>query len=72
MEEDGGGVSLPKLQKRFSLEHTNLCLKMAAVSRQQFNYAVCHKYLSLAERAINDVCMYVYVFKYNKIHYVMS
>ena len=55
MEVDGGGVNLPLLQKRFSLEYTKLYMKMAAVARQQSNYAVCHKYLSLTEKAINDV-----------------
>ena len=55
MEVDGGGVSLPQLRQRFSLEHTKLYLKMADVARQQSNYSVCHKYLRLTEKAINDV-----------------
>lgn len=55
MEVDGGGVSLPLLQERFSLEYTKLYMKIATVARQQCNYAVCRKYLSLTEKAINDV-----------------
>ena len=55
MEVEGGGVSLPQLQERFSLEYTKLYMKIAAVARQQSNYAVCRKYLGLTETAINEV-----------------
>ena len=57
MEVDGGAVSLPLLQERFSLEHTNLYMKIATIARQQSNYAVCRKYLGLTERAIKEVCL---------------
>ena len=55
MEVEGGGVSLPQLEERFSLEYTKLYMKIAAVARQQSNYAVCRKYLGLTETAINEV-----------------
>ena len=57
MDVDGGGVSLPQLQKRCSLEYTNLYMKIADTARQQSNYAVCRKYLQLTEQAINEVHM---------------
>ena len=56
-EGEVGGVNLPQLQEQFSLEYTNLYMKIADTARQQSNYAVCHKYLHLAERAINEVCI---------------
>ena len=60
MEVDGGGINLPQLQERFSLEYTNLYMKIADTARQQSNYAVCHKYLQLTERAINEVRRWVH------------
>ena len=56
MEVDGGGVSLPQLRDRFSQEYIKLYMKIASTATQQSNYAVCHKYLSLTEKAIKDVC----------------
>lgn len=61
MEVDGGAVDLGRLQERFSLEYTNLYIKIADVARQQSNYAVCCKYLGLTEKAINEVCSRTYI-----------
>lgn len=65
MEVDGGAVDLGRLQERFSLEYTNLYVKVADVARQQSNYAVCCKYLGLTEKAINEVCIIVGFFIFN-------
>ena len=59
MEVDGGGVSVPLLQERFSMEYTKLYMKIATIARQQSNYAVCRKYLGLTEKAINEVSVHI-------------
>lgn len=68
MEVDGGAVDLGRLQERFSLEYTNLYVKVADVARQQSNYSVCCKYLGLTEKAINEVCTIVGVFSLHNVH----